>query len=230
MTVRDNVVCTRQLTVGYSRVPVASAMDIEVGAGEVVALLGRNGAGKTTTLHTLAGILRPISGEVLLSGSVPPRAFYRRVRSGMALVTEKRAVTRRLTVLENLRLCRGSADVAFEYFPELEPLRNRRAGLLSGGEQQMLAIGKLMAQRPKVLLIDELSFGLAPLLVERLLTAVRAASAEGVGVLLVEQQPTTALKVADRGYVLAGGEIRMNGTAAELRSNLEEIERLYLAV
>jgi branched-chain amino acid transport system ATP-binding protein len=225
----DTVVETERLCVGYLKVPVASNIDITVQRGEIVALLGRNGAGKTTILNTLAGLLRPVSGKIFLNGGVPPKAFHQRVRSGLAFVTERRAIIRRLTVLENLRLGRGSPEVAFQLFPELTTLVNRRGGLLSGGEQQMLAIGKLMAQRPSLLLVDELSLGLAPLVVERLTDALRFAAAEGVGVLLVEQQATTALTVADRAYVLAGGGIRMSGTGADLASRVDEIEDLFMA-
>jgi branched-chain amino acid transport system ATP-binding protein len=225
---RDPVVATRGLAVGYSGVPVARDLDIEVSRGEVVALLGRNGAGKTTTLHTIAGLLPRVSGEVLLHGTKPPRSFHQRVRGGLALVPEERAIVRRLTVLENIKVSRSPADAVFEIFPELLALRHQRAGMLSGGEQQMLALGKLIAARPDVLLIDELSLGLAPLVVGRLLERVRDAAASGVGVLLVEQQPATALRVADRGYVLSGGRIRFAATSGEMLAHLAEIEAMYL--
>jgi branched-chain amino acid transport system ATP-binding protein len=143
-------------------------------------------------------------------------------------VTEDRAIIRRLTVMENLKLCSGEPEASFDIFPELRALRNRRAGLLSGGEQQMLALGKLLMSRPSVLLIDELSLGLAPVVVERLLEAVKAAATQGAGVLLVEQQATTALTVADRAYVLSGGEMRLSGHASDLLGQIGEIERIYL--
>jgi branched-chain amino acid transport system ATP-binding protein len=127
-------------------------------------------------------------------------------------------------------MARGPVDDAFARFPELKALRNRRAGLCSGGEQQMLSLAKLLAARPAVLLIDELSLGLAPLIVERLLGEVRrAADQDHIGILLVEQQPATALRVADRAYVIAGGEIKLSGTAEDLRNRREEVEALYLA-
>lgn len=220
---------TEKLCVGHLNVPVASDVDIAVQPGEIVALLGRNGAGKTTILHTIAGLLRPISGKVLLNDKEPRRAFHHRVQDGLALVSERRAVIRRLTVQENLRLCRGADDAAFELFPELVRLRHRPAGLLSGGEQQMLAIGKLIAQRPSLMLVDELSQGLAPVIVQRLVDALRVAAGEGVGVLLVEQQATTALAAADRAYVLAGGRIQMSGAGSELLKRIEEIEELYVS-
>ncbi len=221
---------TENLTVGYSGVPVVSGVSIEVHPGEVVALLGRNGAGKSTLLHTLAGIIPPISGQLDVCGSGAGAPFHRRVRRGLGLVTEERAIIRRLTVAENLRLAPGPAEDAERRFPELVALRGHKAGLLSGGEQQMLALAKALAARPTVLLIDELSLGLAPLVLQRLLREVRAAARDdGAAVLLVEQQSETALRVADRAYVIAGGEIRMSGDAAEMLARREEIEALYLA-
>jgi len=224
----DAVVATKALSVGYSGVPVARELDIEVRPGEVVALLGRNGAGKTTTLHTIAGLLPRLSGRILLHGKTPARSFHQRVRAGLALVPEERAVIRRLSVLDNIKISRASADEVFEIFPELQRLRHQRVGMLSGGEQQMLALGKFMAARPDVLLIDELSLGLAPLVVERLLESVRDAAGNGTGVLLVEQQPATALMVADRGYVLAGGRIQLAATSDEMLAHLADIEAMYL--
>jgi branched-chain amino acid transport system ATP-binding protein len=224
----DAVVATQALAVGYSGVPVARDLDIEVRRGEVVALLGRNGAGKTTTLHTIAGLLPRVSGGLFLHGKTPPRSFHQRARAGLALVPEERAVVRRLTVLENIKVSRASADGVFELFPELLPLRHQRVGMLSGGEQQMLALGKFMAAQPSVLLIDELSLGLAPLVVERLLESVRDAAGQGTGVLLVEQQPGTALMVADRGYVLSGGRIQLAASSDEMLAHLADIEAMYL--
>jgi branched-chain amino acid transport system ATP-binding protein len=224
------VIATEELSAGHGGVAVLKGISIELGRGEVVALLGRNGAGKTTLLRTIAGLLPPVSGGLWINGARPPTAFHARVRNGLALVTEERAVIRRLTVLENLRLGRGPVEAALSRFPELRPLGNRRAGLLSGGEQQMLSLAKLLAARPSALLIDELSLGLAPLIVERLLGEVRKAALEGgAGVLLVEQQPATALSVADRAYVIAGGQIRLSGAADELLARRDEIEALYLA-
>jgi len=225
---RAPVVATQALAVGYSGVPVARDLDIEVRPGEVVALLGRNGAGKTTTLHTIAGLLPRLSGRVFLHGRTPPRGFHQRVRAGLALVPEERAVVRRLTVLENIKISRASADAVFGIFPELLRLRHQRVGMLSGGEQQMLALGKFMAARPDVLLIDELSLGLAPMVVERLLETVRDAAERGTGVLLVEQQPATALMVADRGYVLSGGRIQLAASSDEMLAHLADIEAMYL--
>jgi branched-chain amino acid transport system ATP-binding protein len=224
------IVATSGLAVGYAKVPVVSEIDLVLPKGKVVALLGRNGAGKTTLLHTLAGLIPPVSGEILMWGGQPPNSLHQRVRRGLGLITEERAIIRRLRVIENLRLGDGSPDKALSIFPELVPLRSQRAGMLSGGEQQMLALGRVLSADPTVLLIDELSLGLAPLVVERLLTAVRAAASEsGAAVLLVEQQAATALRVADAAYVLSGGQVALSGPASELRDRWDEIQQLYMA-
>lgn len=219
---------TENLTVGYAGVPVASNLDISVQDGEVVALLGRNGAGKTTILNSIAGLTSLISGHVRLHGDKPQRSFHMRVRGGLAYVTEQRAIIRRLTVKENLKLSGSNHDAVYDLFPELFRLQNQRAGLLSGGEQQMLAVGKLISRKPKAFLVDELSFGLGPMVVDRLLESIRTAADMGAGVLLVEQQPAAALTIADRAYVLSGGEIRMTGSGANLLGRLSEIEEMYL--
>jgi branched-chain amino acid transport system ATP-binding protein len=217
------------VAIGYSGVPVVSGIDLTLRRGEVVALLGRNGAGKTTLIKTVAGLISPISGTLSIHGRRPPKSLHRRVRGGLGLVTEERAVIRRLSVIENLHLGSGQPDFAFSRFPELSPLKHKKVGLLSGGEQQMLALGRVLAARPNLLLIDELSLGLAPVIVERLLKEVRWAAEEaGTGVLLVEQQAATALRVADRAYVISAGEIKMSGEASELRKRWNEVENLYL--
>jgi branched-chain amino acid transport system ATP-binding protein len=221
----------KNLSVGYGQVSVARGLSLTVRSGSIVTLLGRNGAGKTTTLYTVAGIIPPLAGDVLVDGAAASGSLHQRVRRlGVGLVTEDRAIIRRLSVIDNLRLGRGDPDLAFGLFPELASLRKRTAGLLSGGEQQMLVLGRCLAARPRLLLVDELSFGLAPLIVRRLLDALHAmASEHDVAVLLVEQHPSLALSAADYGYVLARGEIRLSGSAAELRSQLHEIERSYLS-
>jgi branched-chain amino acid transport system ATP-binding protein len=222
---------TESLSTGYRGVAVTHDLDLRVDAGEIVALLGRNGAGKTTTLHTIAGILPPVGGRVLFGGSPARGPLHKRARAGVALVPETRAIIRRLTVLENLRLGTGPVERGFEFFPELKPFAGRKAGLLSGGEQQMLVLARVMAGSPKLLLVDELSFGLAPLIVRRLLGALRdAAKQQGTAVLLVEQHPAAALSTADRAYVLAQGRIALSGTVEELRGRLDEIEASYLSI
>jgi len=182
----ESLVAVRGLDAGYGDLAAVRALDLEVRAGEVVALLGPNGAGKTTTLLTIAGELAPLAGEVSCLGSSPRAPLQARVRRGLGFVPEERAVFTSLSAGANLRLRRGATKGAVELFPELAPLLRRRAGLLSGGEQQMLTLGRALAGDPKLLLVDELSLGLAPLVVRRLLLAVRAAADRGVGVLLVE--------------------------------------------
>ena len=217
------------LDAGYGAVAAVRGLNLEVAAGEIVALLGANGAGKTTTLMTLAGAIPALGGEVLLAGQPARGPLHRRARAGVVLVPEERSVFMGLTVRDNLRVGRGAAQRVLEIFPELREHLRRKAGLLSGGQQQMLTLGRALAAEPRVLLADELSLGLAPLLVTRLLDAVRqAASDRGVAVLLVEQHIRSALEVADRVYVLRRGAVVLEGRAEELRARTEEIEQAYL--
>ncbi len=203
-------------------------MNLAVHPGEIVALLGRNGAGKTTTLHALAGKVPLLAGEVRIDGRVAREPLYRRARHGLALVTEERSVFSELSTATNLRLGRGDPAEAVALFPELEPLLRRRAGQLSGGEQQILTLARALASSPRLLLADELSLGLAPLVVERLLAALRRAASRGVGVLLFEQHTQQALQTADRTYVLQRGRIIHGGTSAELLAWPDAIESIYL--
>jgi branched-chain amino acid transport system ATP-binding protein len=218
----------RGLSVGYGAIPVVHEVDLTVAPGEVVALLGVNGAGKTTTVRGLAGELPPLAGTVLLGGEPTTAPLYRRARRGLRYITEERSVFMGLSTADNLRLGRQERSRCLELFPELEPLLSRKAGLLSGGEQQMLTLSRAVAARPAVLLADELSLGLAPMILERLLAAIRAAADEGTAVLLVEQHVRDALDVADRAYVLSRGRVVLEGTAADLRSRIGEIEQTYL--
>lgn len=218
------------LDAGYNGHPVVHGLDLEVLPGQVVALLGPNGAGKTTTMLTLAGDLAALGGEVRLHGEPVRSPLHRRAKQGLALVTEERSVFMQLSVADNLRLGRCSRKLALSLFPELEPLLRRRAGLLSGGEQQMLTLARALAREPKVLLADELSLGLAPLLVGRLLQAVRQAADErGVAVLLVEQHVKQVLRVADRAYVMQRGHVAVSGTADEVRERMADVEETYIA-
>jgi branched-chain amino acid transport system ATP-binding protein len=227
-TREGSVLALRGVSVGYGQAAVVEDLDIEVRPGEVVAILGPNGAGKTTTLMTLAGALKARTGEVLVDG-VPTRSpLHRRCKSGLAFVTEERSVIASMSVRDNLRVGRADMGLVTSLFPELAPLMHRRAGLLSGGEQQMLTLARALARRPKVLLADELSLGLAPLVVKRLLAAVRAAADDGLAVVLVEQHVRKALEVADRVYVLRQGRVQFTGTADDARSNLRAIEDVYL--
>jgi branched-chain amino acid transport system ATP-binding protein len=220
----------RRLSAGYGQIGVIHEIDLAVGPGEVVALLGPNGAGKTTTLLTLAGEIVPSAGEVLLGGRPTQDAMYRRCREGLGLITEERSVIMALTAAENLRIANVAVDDATELFPALRPLLGRRAGLLSGGEQQMLTLARALCRRPNVLLADELSLGLAPLIVSRLLGELRKAAREhGVGVLFVEQHVRQALTISDRVYLMQHGRITLAGSADEVRQRLPEIEDAYLS-
>jgi branched-chain amino acid transport system ATP-binding protein len=230
----------RDLSAGYRGVPVVRELNLEVRPGEVVALLGPNGAGKTTTLETIAGLNHPISGTVELSGEkVGGTPAYQLAGRGLALVPEGRALFPGLTVREHLRLAGGRGgqsrrastreDELLEILPELRKCLGRKAGLLSGGEQQMLAVGRALVTRPRLLLVDEMSLGLAPVIVERLIPVLRRAADElGSSVLFVEQHVALALEVADRAYVLTHGRIGLEGPAAELRERRELLAASYL--
>lgn len=225
----DDLVRATGLEVGYGGVPVLRGVDLHVSAGEVVALLGSNGAGKTTTLLALAGELPLGSGSIELFGSPAHGRLHHRVRQGLAFVPEQRAVFRQLTVEENLRLGRGTVEAALGLVPELADKLGRRGGLLSGGEQQMLVLARALAAEPKLLLSDELSLGLAPIIVRRMLRAIREAADAGCGVLLVEQHAVDALRIADRAYVLRRGRVVLSGTGAELLERIDEVGDSYLS-
>jgi branched-chain amino acid transport system ATP-binding protein len=243
-----HALAVRDLQAGYRGIPVVRELNLEVRPGEVVALLGPNGAGKTTTLETIAGLNRPISGTVELSGEgIGGKPAHILARRGLALVPEGRALFPGLTVREHLRLAGGGRgqraggsprapgkghrpeDELLEMLPELRKCLGRKAGLLSGGEQQMLAVGRALVTRPRLLLVDEMSLGLAPVIVERLLPILRRAASElGTSVLFVEQHVALALEISDRAYVLTHGRIRLEGAAAELRGRRELLTASYL--
>jgi branched-chain amino acid transport system ATP-binding protein len=222
------------LTAGYNGSAVIRDLDLEIAAGEVVALLGPNGAGKTTTLRAVSGIIKPLAGTICLHGDdLARRSPTKRAQLGIAHVPEGRGIFFGLTVAEHFRLGspreRLDADLAYQYFPALVELANRRAGLLSGGEQQMLALGRALAREPKLLMLDEMSLGLAPVIVERLLPVVSAYAKEsGCAVLLVEQHIEIALAVADHGYVLSHGELVVHERADVLRKDHQLILSSYL--
>jgi branched-chain amino acid transport system ATP-binding protein len=227
------VLNVEHLTAGYEDAAVLRDLDLTVDEGEVVALLGANGAGKTTTLRAISGIVHPMHGRIELDGQdLAGTSISARARMGVAHVPEDRGVFFGLTVSEHFRLGhRGEQldeETAYRHFPALAELRDRRCGLLSGGEQQMLAVGRALARHPRLLLLDELSLGLAPLIVERLLPVVREYATEsGCGVLLVEQHVQLALTVADRGYVLSHGELVLHDRAEALRANRDLLMASY---
>jgi ABC-type branched-subunit amino acid transport system ATPase component len=217
-----------QLDAGYGKISIVRDVDLEVGEGEVVALLGPNGAGKTTTILTVAGELAPLGGNVRCLGLDDRASLHERTRAGLALVTDSHAVFMRMTIAENLRVFHTTPDAVVSVFPELASHLDRRVGLLSGGQQQMLALGLALSRQPALILADELSVGLAPIIVDRLFSVLRAAADSGVGVLLVEQHVHKALAIADRVYVMDRGRIGITGNAADLRERVDEIQASYL--
>jgi branched-chain amino acid transport system ATP-binding protein len=193
------------LSAGYGAGPVITGVDVEVAPGELVALLGPNGAGKTTALLAMAGAVPLSAGRLLWDGTPVNEPLHKRARRGMAVITDDRAIFMRLSVMDNLLIGRCDVERAFALFPELRPLAGRKAGLLSGGEQQMLTMARAVARGPRLLLFDELSLGLAPLAVQRILGALRAAVDSGMGALIVEQHVMQILQVASRAYVMSRG-------------------------
>ncbi|MCT9076184.1 ABC transporter ATP-binding protein [Streptomyces fulvoviolaceus] len=220
---------------GYAKgLPVVRSFDLKLLRGEVTALLGPNGAGKTTLLMTLAGLLPRLGGTVALDGrQIRGGRAREAARRGLVLVPDDRSLFTQLTVRDNLTLARrrhgSTVDQALDFFPALGKRLKVAAGMLSGGEQQMLALGRAMIQDPRVLLIDELSMGLAPVIVEELLPVVRRiAEGTGTAVVLVEQHVRLALEVADQAVVLVHGETVLSGSAARLAADPELLERAYL--
>ena len=221
------------LVAGYGGSRVLHEVDLTVRTGEIVAVLGSNGAGKSTLLQVIAGGVHADAGTVRLDGeSIARRSVHQRARAGIGFVPPDRGLFPSLTVRENLRVRtrdRTAIRRAVELFPRLELLMDRRAGVLSGGEQQMLALTAVLAMRPRLLLIDEMSMGLAPLVVRSLLPVIRtAAESEGVGVLLVEQHAPAAVEVSDRVLVLSRGRIVHDAPSAEVRDDPAQLTALYL--
>ncbi len=222
------------LCAGYLGTAVVRDITLRVLPGEVVALLGPNGAGKTTTLATIAGLLRPLEGSVRLHGvDLGRRRPEAMAKSGLSLVPEGRSLFFGLTVREHLKLARRKTGTSegelLDILPELRPCLDRRAGLMSGGEQQMLALARALMSRPTVLLVDEMSLGLAPVIVDRLVPILRRTADElSTAVLFVEQHVAVALDVADRAYVMNHGRIVVEGRAADLRQDRELLTTSYL--
>lgn len=233
-----NLLEVRGLKVSYGGINAVKGIDLEIREGELVALIGANGAGKSTTLRALAGLERSAEGTVHYRGhSITGQPTHQLVRKGLALAPEGRGIFGRLTVEENLYMgayCRDDAqeikaDVQKIYtrFPRLQERSRQAAGTLSGGEQQMLAIGRALMSRPRLLLLDEPSMGLAPLMVQKIFETIRAVSAEGVAILLVEQNAKLALETSHRGYVLESGLITLHDEAKALLSN-QKVRHAYL--
>jgi len=230
----------RDVDTFYGNIHALQGVSLAVRDGEIVTLIGANGAGKSTTLRTISGILQPRGGQITLDGqridSLPP---HRIVELGVSQVPEGRRIFSRMTVLENLEMgafarkdrgeLRAELDRIFELFPRLKERIGQKGGTLSGGEQQMLAIGRALMSRPKILLLDEPSMGLAPILVETIFRTVQEINQQGVTVLLVEQNALMALQVAHRGYVLETGTIVLDDSAASLREN-EIVQKAYLGI
>jgi branched-chain amino acid transport system ATP-binding protein len=222
------LLAARQLSAGYGGQAVVHELELEVAAGEIVCLFGPNGAGKTTTLLTLAGELAAIKGHTELLGQPTTAALYQRVRQGMNFITDERSLIFSLSTRDNLRLRGGSLTAALALFPELEAHLSRPVALLSGGQQQMVSMARCLAAKPKVLVADELSMGLAPQIVERLLGCLRQAADDGMAVLLVEQHVSQALQICDRATILNQGRAVMSGSARELQAQSAELESAYL--
>ncbi|MCI8921460.1 ABC transporter ATP-binding protein [Oscillospiraceae bacterium 21-37] len=229
-----------KINVYYEKIHAIKDVSFEVNPGEVVALIGANGAGKTTTLHTITGLIRPESGSITYTEEgasldltkMPP---HKLVSKGLAHVPEGRRIFLQMTVLENLemgafskgKVSKEDLDNVFARFPRLEERKKQVAGTLSGGEQQMLAMGRALMSHPKLLMLDEPSMGLSPILVEQIFDIIAELHKSGTTILLVEQNAEMALQIADRAYVLESGRVVMTGTGAELAAS-EEIRKAYL--
>jgi branched-chain amino acid transport system ATP-binding protein len=222
---------------GYGKIEVLHGVDLRIDKGQIVTLIGANGAGKTTLLKTVSGLIRPSAGVIeFKGGNIVRRPAHKIVALGISHVPEGRAILKRMTVLDNLRMgayVRSDAEVArdlasvLDRFPVLAERRNQMAGTLSGGEQQMLAIGRALVARPQLLLLDEPSLGLAPKIVTRIFLTLRELQQEGKTILLVEQNARQALQVADYGYVMERGRVMLSGPGTDLLS-MPEVQRTYL--
>jgi len=227
----------RGLQVAYGGIQAVKGIDLDVAAGEMVALIGANGAGKTTTLKALTGLIKPAAGRIKYNDiEITALPTFRLVEMGLALVPEGRGIFGRLSVRENLELgayrrrddaVAGDLERIYQMFPRLAERRAQTAGTLSGGEQQMLALGRALMSRPKLLLLDEPSMGLAPLMVQQIFEIIRNVAKEGITVLLVEQNARRALEISQRGYVMESGSIALSGAAAQLLAD-PRVKNAYL--
>ncbi|MBK0394460.1 ABC transporter ATP-binding protein [Ramlibacter algicola] len=223
----DTLLQVKGLQVAYGGIQAVKGVDFEVREGELVSLIGSNGAGKTTTMKAITGLLPLRDGDITFRGrSIRGRGAWDLVKDGLAMVPEGRGVFTRMTITENLQMGahirRDTADIAadldkvFTIFPRLKERRNQLAGTMSGGEQQMLAIGRALMSRPRLLLLDEPSMGLSPIMVDKVFEVVRDVHGQGVTVLLVEQNASRALQIADRAYVMESGVVTMQGQAQQM--------------
>ncbi|NYT63631.1 ABC transporter ATP-binding protein [Alcaligenaceae bacterium] len=223
----DTLLDIRQLDVTYGGIRAVRALDLSVGQGELVSLIGANGAGKSTTLRAICGLVPIAGGEIIYDGKpIAGTPSYMLVRRGVVMVPEGRGIFGQLTIEENLAMggytrsdkaaVQSDTDHVFSLFPRLAERRKQSAGTLSGGEQQMLAMGRAMVSRPRLLLLDEPSMGLAPLMVERIFEVIRSIAAEGVTILLIEQNARLALETSNRGYVMESGQIILQGPSGQL--------------
>lgn len=230
----------KDIEVYYGMIQAIKGISFEVNEGEVIALIGANGAGKTTILHTITGLLSPKKGSVIFEGKdITKIPAHKIVSLGMAHVPEGRRVFAELSVYENLKMgaytrkdkgeIAQTLEMVYKRFPRLQERKNQLAGTLSGGEQQMLAIARSLMSRPKLLMLDEPSLGLAPVVVDEVYKIIREISTEGTTILLIEQNATRALNVADRAYILSNGTIELSGTGKELAAN-DEVRKAYLGV
>ncbi len=224
------------INVYYGQIHALKDVSIEVNKGEIVALIGANGAGKSTTLRTISGLLRSKTGDItLMDESIANTAPHKLVSKGLAHVPEGRRIFLQMTVQENLEMgaytnaanIKAGIEDVFRRFPRLEHRKNQIAGTLSGGEQQMLAMGRALMSKPQILMLDEPSMGLAPILVQQIFDIIKELHDSGTTILLVEQNAEMALKIADRAYVLESGRIKLSGTGAELAQS-DEIKKAYL--
>ncbi|WP_455139011.1 ABC transporter ATP-binding protein [Thermophilibacter sp.] len=232
-----SLLSVRDLHVSYGAIKAVRGISFDINEGEIVTLIGANGAGKSTTLNTIAGLIKPVSGEIEFDGqSLVGLKAHKVVERGLALCPEGRRVFTQMTVAENLEMGgytrsdaenRESLEHVYAHFPRLKERRGQVAGTLSGGEQQMLAMGRALMSKPRLLMLDEPSMGLAPILVEEIFTIIKQLNEAGTTVLLVEQNANMALSIADRAYVLEIGTIKKTGTGAELLVD-DDVRKAYL--